>query len=158
MTTNGGGIPAFFNIEKQHMPHNMSRRRRLEVLCKTSAALPLMSVFPFGELTKSGRDIHIFSKHLQWLDFEQMAKTAAEIGFDGVDLTVRQKGHVLPQNVVTDLPKAVEAIRRAGLKAELLTTDITNVLDPNTEKILKTASHLGIKTYRMGWLNYEVKE
>jgi hypothetical protein len=33
-----------------------------------------------------------------------MAKAATEIGFDGVDLTVRPKGHVLPDNVEKDLP------------------------------------------------------
>jgi hypothetical protein len=26
-----------------------------------------------------------FSKHLQWLNWEQMAETAAELGFDGID-------------------------------------------------------------------------
>ncbi len=139
------------------MPRNITRRQCLEVLGKAGAVLPLMGAVPFYEKmeTASRRDIHIFSKHLQWLGYEEMAKTAANIGFDGVDLTVRPKGHVLPENVETDLPKAVEAIRKAGLKAELITTSITNAKDPSTEKILKTASRLGIKTYRMGWLDYE---
>jgi hypothetical protein len=37
---------------------------------------------------------------------EKSAKAASEIGFNGIDLTVRQKGHVLPENVVKDLPRA----------------------------------------------------
>lgn len=143
------------------MPPKMSRRQCLEVLGKTGAVLPLMGAVSFLEKMKTAshsRDIHIFSKHLQWLDYGKMAKTAAEIGFDGVDLTVRPKGHVLPENVEVDLPKAVEAIRKAGLKAELLTTAITDANAPHTETILKTASRLGIKTYRMGWLDYEAKK
>ena len=98
--------------------------------------------------------IHIFSKHLQWLDYDEMAAAAKEMGFDGVDLTVRPKGHILPENVERDLPKAVEAVRKAGLKAELITTAITSAADPYTEKIIRTASQQGIKYYRMGWLKY----
>lgn len=87
-----------------------------------------------------------------------MSKVAKEIGFDGLDLTVRRKGHVLPENVERDLPKAVAAMQKAGLKAEMMTTTITNIQDPATEKILKTASSLGIKNYRMGWLKYKDNE
>ena len=137
----------------------MSRRQCLNLLGKTGAVLPAVGIWPFLKRYEppayAQREIHIFSKHLQWLDYAAMAKTAAEIGFDGVDLTVRPKGHVLPENVETDLPKAVEAIRKAGLKAELLTTGITDAKEIHTEKILKTANSLGIKTYRMGWLKYE---
>jgi len=141
------------------MPHTISRRKCLEVLGKTTVALPIVSALPFLGKSQTRQivqsDIYIFSKHLQWLDYKAMAKTAAEIGFDGVDLTVRPKGHVLPENVEKDLPKAIEAIHKAGLKAELLTTSITSTRHPDTEKILKTASRLGVKKYRMGWLDYE---
>ena len=43
--------------------------------------------------------ISIFSKHLQWLDYNGMAKVLSEIGFEGTDLTVRPGGHVLPERV-----------------------------------------------------------
>jgi hypothetical protein len=56
-----------------------------------------------------------FSKHLQWLGWEQMAETAAELGFDGIDLTVREGGHVLPERVKEDLPKVAAIVRKAGL-------------------------------------------
>jgi L-ribulose-5-phosphate 3-epimerase len=102
--------------------------------------------------------ISIFSKNLQWLDYTEMAKVAADLGFDGVDLTVRPLGHVLPENVETDLPKAVEAIKKAGLKMYMMTTAITAVDEPHTEKILKTASSLGIRHYRTGWLTYDDKK
>ncbi len=141
------------------MQSNITRRQYLEMLGKTGAIFPLLGAMPFLEKRKTNkidrRDIHIFSKHLQWLDYENMAKTAAEIGFNGVDLTVRPKGHVLPENVEEDLPRAIEAIRKTGLKAELITTAITDAKAPHTELILKTASRLGIKKYRMGWLKYD---
>ena len=101
--------------------------------------------------------ISIFSKHLQWLDYNEMSKTVAELGFDGVDLTVRPQGHVLPERVEADLPKAVEAISKAGKKVYMLTTAIDNADDPVTEKILRTASSLGIHHYRMGYGYYDKK-
>jgi len=101
--------------------------------------------------------ISIFSKHLQWLDYTEMANMAAGMGFDGVDLTVRPQGHVLPERVVEDLPKAVAAVRNAGMNVYMITTAIKNADDPITENILKTASSLGIRHYRMGWFNYDEK-
>lgn len=101
--------------------------------------------------------ISIFSKHLHWLDYEGMAKAIADLGFDGADLTVRPGGHVLPENVVTDLPKAVEALAKYGKKAYMITTAIIDADDPLSEKILKTASSLGIKHYRTGYLYYKDK-
>jgi sugar phosphate isomerase/epimerase len=103
-----------------------------------------------------GRTLCIFSKHLQFLpDYDTMAETAAEIGFDGIDLAVRPKGHVLPEKVEKDLPRAVKAIKKAGLKVPMMVTAIIDPNDPVTENILKTASDLGIKYYRMGYLRYD---
>ncbi len=34
--------------------------------------------------------VAIFSKHLQFLQGDELAKSAAEMGFDGVDITVRR--------------------------------------------------------------------
>ena len=101
--------------------------------------------------------VSIFSKHLQWLDYSEMAKVATGMGFDGVDLTVRPQGHVLPERVVEDLPKAVAAVRNAGMNVYMITTAIKNADDPISENILKTASSLGIRHYRMGYFYYDEK-
>lgn len=97
----------------------------------------------------------IFSKHLQWLDYDGMAQMAAELGFDGVDLTVRPRGHVLPENVEEDLPRAVEAVRRAGLEVPTMTTSISDPDHPLTERVLKTAAEAGIRHYRLGYWVYD---
>ena len=83
-----------------------------------------------------------------------MADAAAEIGFDGVDLTVRPKGHVLPERVEVDLPKAIEAIQKVGLSSTMITTAVQDANDPIDRKLLETASKLGVKYYRMNWLKY----
>ena len=66
--------------------------------------------------------IAVFSKHLQWLPFADVGPVIAESGFRAVDLTVRPDGHVLPERVEDDLPRAVEALRKSGLTVPLITT------------------------------------
>ena len=106
---------------------------------------------------KPGPSINIFSKNLQWLDYPSMASAVSEMGFDGIDLTVRPDGHVTPERVAEDLPRALEAIKKAGLNLQMITTAITSADDPFTEPILKTASSLGISYYRTGWIPYDEK-
>lgn len=105
--------------------------------------------------TAEKMSLHVFSKHLQFLDYEAMAQAAAKIGFDGVDLTVRPGGHVLPENVETDLPRAVAAVKNAGLQAQLMTTKVMDTQDPPAATVLKTAHDQGITHYRTDWLRYD---
>ena len=95
-----------------------------------------------------------FSKHLQWLDWEHMAETAAELGFDGIDLTVREGGHVLPERVQEDLPKVARIVRAAGLDIPMITAGIVDAHSPHAEAIIRTASELGIRRYRWGWFSW----
>jgi sugar phosphate isomerase/epimerase len=133
----------------------MSRRQFVKGIAVAGAVAPLAGFEAAAMAQSPGKfKICIFSKHLQWLDYNGMAQTAAELGFDGIDLTVRKKGHVLPERVEDDLPKSVEAIKRAGIEPLMMATDINDPDDPITEKILKTASGLGIKYYRLGKYRY----
>lgn len=136
---------------------NLTRRKFLAMLAAgTGISMAGFAKNPANTI-KSKDDktkVCIFSKHLQWLDYDAMAETAAEAGFDGVDLTVRPGGHVLPERAEQDLPKAVKAVRKAGLDVDMMTTRITDPRDSYTEPILKTASRLGIGYYRMGYLRY----
>ena len=109
---------------------------------------------PTGSPAGSG-SFHIFSKHLQFLDYPALAQAIADLGFDGADLTVRPKGHVLPENVEKDLPAVAKAFRKVGKELKLMTTSITDPNDPLTEKILKVAAGEGIRYYRMGWVKYD---
>jgi sugar phosphate isomerase/epimerase len=98
--------------------------------------------------------LSIFSKHLQWAAYDEMAAFAAAAGFDGVDITVRAGGHVLPERVAGDLPRAVAAVRKAGLDVPMITAGIVDTSSPYAESILKTAAALGIRYYRWGGFKY----
>ncbi|MBI2432593.1 MAG: sugar phosphate isomerase/epimerase [Candidatus Hydrogenedentes bacterium] len=95
-----------------------------------------------------------FSKHLQFLDYTALAERCRDLGADGIDLTVRPKGHVAPERVEEDLPKACEAARQAGIEVAMVTTRLQHARDAEAERILKTGAGLGIKYFRIGGHEY----
>ena len=103
---------------------------------------------------KDGLNVSLFSKHLQFLDYNEMAAAAAEMGFDGLDLTVRPKGHVLPEKVVDDLPRAVAAMKKYDINPHMMTTNVWDLKDMKQKTVLETAGNLGFTHYRTGWLKY----
>ena len=96
----------------------------------------------------------VFSKHLQFLTVDQLPAAVAQMGFDGIDLTVRKGGHVEPERVEQDLAPAVSAIRNHGLEIAMVTTDIVDAQTPHAEAVIHTISKLGIKKYRWGGFLY----
>lgn len=138
--------------------NNMSRRRFTALSTTGLASIPFMRIG--NSLLKSGSNIddnvnvHLFSKHLQFLDYNDMAAAAAEMGFDGLDLTVRPKGHILPARVADDLPKAVAAMKKYGVMPKMMTTTVWDLSKPEQQTVLETASKLGFTHYRTGWLSY----
>lgn len=106
----------------------------------------------------AGMKISVFSKTLHWIeDYQTLAETIAEMGFDGIDLTVRPDGHVLPEKVELDLPKAMQAAKKANIDIQMLTTSILQA-DALSERVLKIASELGVGHYRMGWYHFEMQK
>lgn len=145
--------------EEKHLD---SRRSFLRKSLLAASFIPLMPLknapVKVPDAAPASRlKVHVFSKHLQFLNYADMADVAADLGFDGVDLTVRPKGHVLPERVENDLPKAVEAIRKAGIAHTMMTTAVEDASNKTDRKILETAAKSGITHYRMNWLPYPEK-
>jgi sugar phosphate isomerase/epimerase len=101
--------------------------------------------------------IDAYSRHLQWLRTpDEVAEAVIEMGYDGLDITVRPyPGHVDPEKVATELPAFVNAIRAHGLQVVTITCPITDADSPNAERILDTAASLGIHNYWWGTFRYE---
>lgn len=138
-------------------PARCSRRRFLHQMTEAGALVVWSSFKPAWATAvevKTPITVSIFSKHLQWLEWEPMAETAARIGFDGVDLTVRGNGHVLPERVEQDLPRAAEAIRKSGLSIPMVTAGIVDTRSPHAEAILRALRALSIPRYRWGGFRY----
>lgn len=131
------------------MPY--TRRNFIQTLAMAGAAFPLKGL-ALRPATKW--EVHGFSKPFQWMDYDLLCETFAAAGLDGVDFTVRPDGHVLPERVATDLPKAMAAVKKAGMKALMMTTAILDAKEKYAEQILQTAAGEGIRYYRMGWYDY----
>ena len=135
----------------------MKRRKFIKTTTAAVAGFSLAGNNTAARLirTANKRPIHVFTKCLQFLRYDEVGEVLADLGFDGADLTVRPGGQVLPENVETDLPKAINALNKHGVGSHMITTRIENPDHQYTEPILKTMADLGIQYYRMGYLNYD---
>jgi L-ribulose-5-phosphate 3-epimerase len=139
------------------MSIQISRRNFLINTALAGSAIPMLTSEAFSKSETALADvpkINIFSKHLQFLNYQDMAEAAKELGFDGIDLTVRPKGHVLPEKVDTDLPMAVEAMKKVGFTPLMFCTAVEDAGNPLDKNVLETAAKLGFKYYRMNWYKY----
>lgn len=131
----------------------LNRRTFLQQSALLGIAAPFLSKMAW-EPASPALEVHVFSKHLQFLNYADMAAAAADIGFSGVDLTVRPGGHVEPASVAQHLPQAIDAIRKKGLLSTLMVTAINHLRDPLNQTVLETAARQGIQHYRLGWYQY----
>lgn len=103
-------------------------------------------------------DVVLFSKPLPQMDWQRLAENVKRMGFDGIDLTVRPEGHVLPARVAEDLPKAVAAIRSQKLSVPMITTGLTSASDPAARPTFETAAQLGIRYIKPDYYHYQLKD
>ena len=144
-----------------------TRRDFLSTLAVAGATLPLASFAAEKKAAPASSPtparpatppvIHVFAKPLQWLSYDGTAQLLKEAGFGGIDYAVRPGGHVEPEKVEQDLPRAIEAAHKAGLKVDMITTAVTSARDKHTEPLLKTAAKHGVKIYRFGNFSYDNK-
>ena len=136
----------------------ISRRNFTKLSATALGSIPILgfnnTLFKTNQTSNNDIKVNLFSKHLQFLNYNDMAEAAAEMGFDGLDLTVRPKGHVLPERVGNDLPKAVEAMKDYGLSPSMMTTNVLDFQNIEHKTVLESASKLGFTHYRTGWLTY----
>ncbi|HMO86055.1 MAG TPA: sugar phosphate isomerase/epimerase family protein, partial [Lacipirellulaceae bacterium] len=100
----------------------------------------------------------VFEKFLQDLTYDELAEVVAEMGFVGIEATVRDGGHVQPERVRQDLPKLVNALSRRGLRIEIMATDVNDADRAVHREVLETAADLGIPRYRIRQYQYKQDE
>ena len=122
----------------------------------TPAATP-REVARDGRRPGGTRSYCFFSKHLPDLDWTDLAAATIDMGFDGIDLTVRPKGHVAPERVTEDLPRALDAIRAKGTTVAMITTELTSASHPTANADLRGAGKAGIKLAKVGYWKYALE-
>ena len=137
-----------------------NRRDFITTVAAAGAAVPFMSP---GDITKPVQakkrfPVRLFSKPLDPYNFSFMCECLNKSGIEGFDLTVRPAGKVEPEKVEEDLPKLAGEAKKYNLVLDMMVTGILSPGDPFTERILKTASSVGVTHYRLGWADYDLKK
>ncbi len=136
-----------------------SRRQFGVGLMAAAAATALPARVFASEAAKPRYKICAFVKFLQKLDYEQLADAMAAAGYDGVEVTAREKeGYIQPAAAADELPKLQEALAKRNLEITILTTDILRADQPHARKLLQTAVELEIPRYRLGFYRYDLKQ
>src|SRR5271170_4179345 len=119
----------------------MTRRQALALL---AAAVPAKSAVPVPALC-------LFSGSVQGLEYSELPLIAKQLGFDGVDLTVRPGGHVEPRLSNVDLVRAIEEVRGPGLEVPVITTALTSPFDPTVLPVVAIAGHTQVNLFIAGF-------
>ncbi len=130
----------------------MSRRQFIS----TVAAASITAAIPNVGAQQTGKRFKVigFIKPFQSLGNEETADAVAQIGWDGIECPVRANGRITAENAEDELPKLVEALKKRGKDVTIITTDILSAKQAEAEPLLRLATKLGIKKYRVGFFTY----
>jgi L-ribulose-5-phosphate 3-epimerase len=95
-----------------------------------------------------------YSQNLIKVPYAQLGLIAQQIGYDGVDLTVMDNGHVNPHITNVDLVRAFESVRGAGIEVPMISTTIASPSDQTAYPILAITGHTQVHLYRLGFWPY----
>jgi L-ribulose-5-phosphate 3-epimerase len=142
------------HTDKETTMTHQSRRDLLKALgtapvFAASGVSPLLAQTTPPPLASAKPTFSIWSLTLQWTpDMDEACAVAAEAGYKSIAWTVRPGAHILAANVARDLPKAVDAAKKAGLATPMIVTQIVDSSTPLAEAVLDTMHGLGIRYYR----------
>ena len=128
---------------------------RRQFLTTTALTAPILNAESRG---KQRNPYCVFSKPLQMLSYNDLADLIAELGFDGIEGTIRPGGQITPEQVPDELPKMMEALKKRRLGMTIMASGINNADDKLNIQQLQVAAKLGIKRYRMGYHKYDLKK
>jgi sugar phosphate isomerase/epimerase len=98
--------------------------------------------------------ILVFSQNLIQIEYPELGDIVRQMGFDGVDLTIRPGGHVEPNLANVDLVRAFEVMNGDGLAIPVITTAITSPMDRTAVPVIALAGMSGAKFFRPGDWTY----
>ena len=148
-------------IYPARMPPSFDRRRflhKVPAACAMGAALLRSKPVLANQEAAKNRRFIAYGEPLERLDYRETADLVAELGFDGLEATVRPGGHVEPERVQDDLPRLVDALRDHDLELTMMASDINRVDQPHSETVLRTAASLKIPHYRMKGYTYDLQK
>jgi sugar phosphate isomerase/epimerase len=97
----------------------------------------------------------LFTDNLADVTIAQACASAKTAGFDGLDLTLRPGGHVLPENAEVGLAEARRLADTAGVTIPMISTAVTDTNSPHAEAIFAAAAHYGARMLKLGYWPYQ---
>ena len=97
----------------------------------------------------------LFTDNLAKLSIPQACAEAKRAGFDGLDLTLRPGGHVLPEHAEVGLAEAKRIADEQGMTIPMVTTAVSDTDSPHAEAIFAAAAHYGARKLKLGYWRYE---
>ena len=139
------------------MPRNpVLSRRNFLIATSAATATTLANLGQAAPLAKRPFALIGFIKPFQKLSYTEIADISAEIGWHGIECPVRKGGTIEPPAVEDELPKLLDALKKNNLDLPVIATDVDDANDPLTQRVLRTASKLNIRQYRMKHLYYDL--
>ncbi len=131
----------------------MHRRQALKTLAGAAAAQIAAAQTPRPSATPTPPVI-VFSQNLIQIEYPELGDIVKQMGFDGVDLTVRPGGHVEPKLANVDLVRAVEVMQGEGLTVPVITTALTTPMDRTVGPVIALAGMAHVPLFRPGYWPY----
>src|SRR5262249_61929070 len=100
-----------------------------------------------------------FPKLLQSPDLAALVAFLKEAGLDGADMAVRPGYPVTPDNVATELPKAVKLFQGEGLAIGLVSipTTVTDPESASTRAVFEACGKAGVPAVKNGYFPHQGK-
>ena len=97
----------------------------------------------------------LFTDNLADLTISQACQSAKAAGFDGIDLTLRPRGHVRPENAEIGLAEAKRVADATGVVIPMISTPVTDTTSAHAESIFAAAAHYGARLIKLGYWEYK---
>lgn len=94
----------------------------------------------------------LFTKLFRGRTIEEIGDSAADLGFDGIDLLIRP-GHQVEPDAPEAVAAAVRRLGEDGLAVPMATTDLTDAAG-SAERVLAACAAAGIGLVRLGYWKY----
>ena len=96
----------------------------------------------------------MYSQNMIRVPYPQLGDIVAQLGFEGVDLSVWIGGHVDPRVTNVDLVRAFESMRGSGLEVPMVSTNINTPMDQTVYPVLYLTGHSQVPLFRLGYWPY----
>ncbi len=99
----------------------------------------------------------VFEKPIQNLSYERIGEELAKMGLQGIEATIRKKGHIEQKDAESEVPKMVSDLAKNGQKALIAATHVGEANEENAA-FLRILKANGITRYRMSHFRYDLKK